>query len=595
MPLFRLLSLLIAIPGFFLNAFILYRVVKQKKLIAVPNFFYFQSWIFDILTSMFVIWTHFFDLEDPDFYRRPIICQIDGFLVTFLHTGQSLTIVSLSVYHFYKLYLRKPDLTITQWLILDATILSYLFLICAIPLFPGVASFKPMPGDFYCFADTNPIHAQDYILPMLSVLQIAILIPSVCMLYMMIWKQIQKYGKHNKLQQQLEELLVKRTFVLILTSAITWYPFAVNVCYAIWVGGNATLDGVAGLLIHLNSVTNAIVCLYSEPRFRHAVLGQELPKSNPSLNDPTVMLKSSTKQSEITQAFTALRTDCASIPCLESTTNLYESCQNDLTLFQYATSPPGDSVQPNDRLLSKMSSAPRLQDLGGRILVSPKVIPVFYASVPRQSDLIDFYKATVESDYLGWLKEYDSQVPGRVFGQGTVGQPIILPDAASNVLTLEGDIRPMLQGLVTKGIITPDRNTYYPIHFAPGVTVQYTDPGTKKIMSTCKDVCGFHTAVNTPKGAAIFAVMPDHSGACSKICGGNVDPFKNLCSTTSHELVESITNPGGDATPYAIIDPNSGMEIADICNQMMATITVNGRTWSVQRFWSNARNGCVIM
>jgi hypothetical protein len=77
-------------------------------------------------------------------------------------------------------------------------------------------------------------------------------------------------------------------------------------------------------------------------------------------------------------------------------------------------------------------------------------------------------------------------------------------------------------------------------------------------------------------------------------------PERVLQSYTSHELVETITDPDvalatTTGPPVAWYDPTNG-EIADIC-QTLAEGTVTGTdgvSYLVQQEWSNALNKCII-
>ena len=68
--------------------------------------------------------------------------------------------------------------------------------------------------------------------------------------------------------------------------------------------------------------------------------------------------------------------------------------------------------------------------------------------------------------------------------------------------------------------------------------------------------------------------------------------FSNVNSTTvvaSHEFAEMVTDPLYNAwTP-----DHAFHEIGDYCEGSNATITVSGRTWTVQTIWSNHDNACV--
>ena len=77
-------------------------------------------------------------------------------------------------------------------------------------------------------------------------------------------------------------------------------------------------------------------------------------------------------------------------------------------------------------------------------------------------------------------------------------------------------------------------------------------------------------------------------------------PEKVLQSYTSHELVETITDPDvalatTSGPPLAWYDPTFG-EIADICQGLAeGPVTgTDGVSYVVQQEWSNALNKCII-
>ncbi|HEY0433939.1 MAG TPA: hypothetical protein VGC95_08705, partial [Chitinophagaceae bacterium] len=65
----------------------------------------------------------------------------------------------------------------------------------------------------------------------------------------------------------------------------------------------------------------------------------------------------------------------------------------------------------------------------------------------------------------------------------------------------------------------------------------------------------------------------------------------------SHEFAEMISNPNGDAW----FDDGDGNENGDICNGLPCTISVSGRTWTVQMMYSKfddmnsqGNNSCIL-
>ena len=116
-------------------------------------------------------------------------------------------------------------------------------------------------------------------------------------------------------------------------------------------------------------------------------------------------------------------------------------------------------------------------------------------------------------------------------------------------------------------------NTLYFVYLPPGVSV--TQGGGQ----SCKVFCGYHSDIG---GSVFYAVMPYPT--CQG-CTGSLSAFDALTSTSSHELVEAITDPIPGRGWY---DDNHG-EIGDIC--AWTTKTVAG--YVVQLEWSNKAKKCV--
>ena len=97
--------------------------------------------------------------------------------------------------------------------------------------------------------------------------------------------------------------------------------------------------------------------------------------------------------------------------------------------------------------------------------------------------------------------------PTQKIGNGTANAAILIPTSylplsiqkapansisASTPITVDDakDIRPMLIKLVQGGIINPNNNSYYPIHFAPGINVNFSG------YLSCRDFCAYHNAID---------------------------------------------------------------------------------------------------
>ena len=71
-------------------------------------------------------------------------------------------------------------------------------------------------------------------------------------------------------------------------------------------------------------------------------------------------------------------------------------------------------------------------------------------------------------------------------GRGTVGKPISYNTDLKTKLDDAKDIQPLLIQLVKNKVIRPNENTYYAIHFAPGVSISLGDD------KSCSRFCAYH-------------------------------------------------------------------------------------------------------
>ncbi|KAI9349043.1 hypothetical protein BDR26DRAFT_852870 [Obelidium mucronatum] len=144
------------------------------------------------------------------------------------------------------------------------------------------------------------------------------------------------------------------------------------------------------------------------------------------------------------------------------------------------------------------------------------------------------------------------------------------------------DIQPYLKNLITTGVIKPTVNTYIGIHFAPSLVIKH------KTQTSCIHFCDVSILA--------YGIIPDFSsGGCAGIACGYGSVFENQCATASHELEEAITNPA-IGTAKGLRPPL--VLLSDLCantNQMeRVKDSTTGKTWALQKIWSNAQQACVV-
>ncbi|KAI9365367.1 hypothetical protein DFJ73DRAFT_918570 [Zopfochytrium polystomum] len=252
-----------------------------------------------------------------------------------------------------------------------------------------------------------------------------------------------------------------------------------------------------------------------------------------------------------------------------------------------------DKKIPGANHLEARASSKTLTYYGGPVLKNVEVTILLWGAASYATDLAGFYAGVVQSTYYDMLSQYSG------IGRGSYKGTITLTGLPSKKsLTDETDIQNYLRSLVKAGTLKPNANSYYPIHFASGYSITQGGQGS------CQVFCAYHGTIDisdiySGTKYLFYGVLPDQGGACAGGCGSASTVFANLCSVSSHELVEATTDPAvGVATTYAAplawYNQANG-EIGDICNAQQGTVAGgNGKTYTVQKEWSNKASACVL-
>ncbi len=254
------------------------------------------------------------------------------------------------------------------------------------------------------------------------------------------------------------------------------------------------------------------------------------------------------------------------------------------------------------------TSSMHLNYYGGPVISDVQVQQVLYGSGTYEPEVLTqiptFFGDITDSAYIDWLGEYDTNVAGgtdQFIGRGTFGsQTTITPSPGNDGNPVDdANIQAELALQLAAGHLPApvvdagdNVNTVYAVYVPAGqrVTLQGGESG--------KQFCAYHSTLSYHGLGVPYIVMPDFGpGSGDDVGCGSGTQFQNVTSFSSAELVGSITDTEvGLATtigpPLAWFDPVNG-DSSEICNQQQASITVNGRTWTVQKAFSNVHTGCL--
>jgi len=229
---------------------------------------------------------------------------------------------------------------------------------------------------------------------------------------------------------------------------------------------------------------------------------------------------------------------------------------------------------------------------GGPVVLDPRVFAMFVgdwtspANQARSTRLIQYLKDLVVSPYMNILSQYGCGTAGTFIGSAFVHN-------TSDNLT-ELTIHQLIQTAINASTIPEptNHNNCYILFLDDATGVK--DRGLKIVMCEAKsdNAFGYHHIFSTAAGNPCnYAIIPGLSNAClTETCHGSASCSLHTTQTqeqrqtqvASHEFSEMISNPNGDAW----FDGSDGEENGDLCNGIPGTITVSGRTWTVQRMYS---------
>jgi hypothetical protein len=260
------------------------------------------------------------------------------------------------------------------------------------------------------------------------------------------------------------------------------------------------------------------------------------------------------------------------------------------------------------------ASLPQVQTFGGPVLTAPKVIPVFFANDPLQSQIEQFLAELVGSAY--WTATTSEYGVGAL----QVAPSIVVSDAVPSAIT-DAQIQSFLAGYLDG--THPQwpaiaANHVYVVFYPQATTI------TKGQDISCQDIGGYHNQSgqgqsgegvdggSAPDGADEGGTDAGPDGASgapgpSFVYGviarcptfNGLTGIDHVTGATSHELIESATDPSRTYFAFSLVDFDhlawnyngsdvSGSELADICASSEAEIYQRMvGNFVVQRSWSN--------
>jgi uncharacterized repeat protein (TIGR01451 family) len=182
-------------------------------------------------------------------------------------------------------------------------------------------------------------------------------------------------------------------------------------------------------------------------------------------------------------------------------------------------------------------------------------------------------------------------------GSGNIGNLISLAGTWTDTTNTfphtaltSGDLQTEMNNAVSTNSWTTDANSFFEI-FTPS-----SDGSVTAITNSTTGICGIHYFANPAFGHILDLGVP---GSCDP---GSPYPNNQLIdeaiNTSSHEIIETVTDPLGNAWYFQ----NTAGEIGDLCNFNFgpriaadgADATLGSHRYVVQQEWSNAITGCAM-
>jgi hypothetical protein len=225
--------------------------------------------------------------------------------------------------------------------------------------------------------------------------------------------------------------------------------------------------------------------------------------------------------------------------------------------------------------------SPQVLSAGGPVLALPVFVPVTFDGGEHRGEEEDFLGSVGCTDYWHQVtRDYG-------IGDGVLGPAVHLSEAAPSDIS-DDQIQAWLIAKILKdpSFPKPDENTLYVLFYPSSTSISLQGD------LSCASFGAYHNSIDVQGRGVAYAVIPD--------CGsfGAIAGIDAITSTTSHELVEAVTDPLPYPQPaYNLPEPDglgfalaAGGELGDMCEfKSDAFFQPAGYPFFVQRSWSNSR------
>jgi len=194
---------------------------------------------------------------------------------------------------------------------------------------------------------------------------------------------------------------------------------------------------------------------------------------------------------------------------------------------------------------------------GGDVVADAQIVVVYWGKqrAGLQIQLDQYYRLLTRSPYFDSLSEYST--PTKVIGRATYQQSVaIRPDEGAVQVDTVEVAREIDRQILSGHLPAPTANTIYAVHFGQFMDVVMGSNifGIPIGGEAGIGFCAYHFAARaqapTPvPGIAIFgpkiriAVIPDPDRVTGRSCKRGLSHFQATTFLSSHEVVETITNP----------------------------------------------------